>query len=267
MKKTFLLAVCASFLTLSFVNAADEPLKPLSMKVGDATRDALIYVPPTATKTPTPVVFVFHGHGGNMNGSSKSFHIHTLWPEAICVYPQGLLTPSRSDPEGKRSGWQTREGQQNDRDLKYFDELLGELKKKYQIDPKRIYATGHSNGGFLTYLLWSARGDVLAAVAPSAASGGGTPEKLQPKPCLHLAGQKDPLVAFDRQQEMMARVRKLNECKDEGTSYGDAGKLTCTVYPSKIGTPFVSAIHPGGHEFLKEAPTVIGKFFKENAKP
>ena len=48
--------------------------------------------------------------------------------------------------------------------------MLTTLKKDYRVDEKRIYATGHSNGGGFTYLLWAARGDVFAAVAPCAAA-------------------------------------------------------------------------------------------------
>jgi polyhydroxybutyrate depolymerase len=66
--------------------------------------------------------------------------------------------------------WQKTFGDQNDRDLKFFDAVLATLKKDCRIDEKRVYATGHSNGGAFTYLLWAARGDVFAAVAPCAAA-------------------------------------------------------------------------------------------------
>ena len=46
--------------------------------------------------------------------------------------------------------------------------MLARLKTDYKVDDKRIYSTGHSNGGGFTYLLWAARGDVFAAFAPSA---------------------------------------------------------------------------------------------------
>ena len=53
-------------------------------------------------------------------------------------------------------------GDQGDRDLKFFDEVLSTLKKEYKVDANRVYATGHSNGGAFTYLLWGERGDVFA---------------------------------------------------------------------------------------------------------
>ena len=106
-----------------------------------------------------------------MKYAANKFAYHKHWPEAIVVYMQGLNTPGTlTDPQGKLPGWQKTFGDQGDRDLKFFDAVLATLKKDYKVDEKRIYATGHSNGGGFTYLLWAARGDVFAAVAPCAAA-------------------------------------------------------------------------------------------------
>jgi polyhydroxybutyrate depolymerase len=57
----------------------------------------------------------------------------------------------------------------------------------------------------------------------------------------------------------------LNGCAAEGTAWAEK----CTLYPSSAGTPFVTYIHPGGHQFTAEAPALIVKFFREQpaAKP
>ena len=62
--------------------------------------------------------------------------------------------------------------EQGDRDLKFVDAILKTLREKYKVDDRRIFATGHSNGGGFTYLLWAARGKELAAIAPVAAGAG-----------------------------------------------------------------------------------------------
>ena len=148
------------------VLAADIPTR-MEWKVDGAVREALVYAPATARSAPSPVVFAFHGHGGTMKYAANKFAIQKHWPEAIAVYMQGLNTPGTlTDPQGKLPGWQKTFGDQGDRDLKFFDAVLATLKKDYKVDENRIYATGHSNGGGFTYLLWAARGDVLAAVAP-----------------------------------------------------------------------------------------------------
>ena len=252
----------ALLLLLPAFLSAEQPARR-EWTVDGVTREALVHAPSKAKTEATPLVFAFHGHGGTMNNAARTFAYHTLWPDAIVVYPQGLNTPGRlTDPEGKKPGWQSGPGDQGDRDLKFFDTILESLRHDCKVDAKRIYATGHSNGGGFTYLLWAMRGDRFAAVAPSAAAAPKVQSLLKPKPVLHLAGENDPLVKYAWQQFTMTALRKLNEC-GEGKSW----EKFCTLYPSKIGTPVVTFIHPGGHQFPSEAPATIVKFFKEHARP
>lgn len=239
---------------------AAEPVRR-EWSVDGVAREALVYAPPAAKTAPTPVVFAFHGHGGTMRNAARSFAYHTHWPEAIVVYMQGLNTPGRlTDPEGKRTGWQHGPGEQKDRDLKFFDAVLAALKTDYKVDDRRVYCTGHSNGGGFTYLLWATRGDVFAAVAPSAATAGRVLKDLKPLPVLHVAGEKDDLVKFDWQKRMIDQLRKLNGCDTDGKEWAKR----CTLYPSKTGTPVVAYIHPGDHKFPADVPPVVVKFFKEH---
>lgn len=236
----------------------------LDITVEGVSRSGFIYAPTTAKELPAPVVFVWHGHGGTALNAGRSFAMYKHWPEAISVYLQGLNTPGQlTDPEGKKSGWQHGAGAQDDRDLKLFDAVLAHLKEHYKMDTKRIFSTGHSNGGGFTYLLWQTRPDVLCAVAPSAASSirlRDTPFK--PKPCLHLAGTADPLVKFEWQQQAIAKVKEINQCEPEGKPWAP----NCTLYPSKVSASLITFILPGGtHKFPEEAPALIAKFFKEQA--
>ena len=228
-------------------------------------REALLHVPAKAQTEPCPLVFGFHGHGGNMNNAARMYHVHTLWPEAIVVYPQGLNTKGQlTDPEGKKPGWQGGVGAEGDRDLKFFDVMLSTLEKEFKVDPKRIYSTGHSNGGGFTYLLWAERGDKFAAFGPSAAASRRALRDLKPKPMIHIAGENDPLVKFSWQKLTMEAVRRGNQC-GEGTPW--EGEKGCTLYRSKIGAPVVTFIHPGPHTYAGEAPALIVKFFKQHALP
>lgn len=226
-------------------------------------REALVYVPVSAKKEAAPLVFAFHGHGGRMMGAVRMFRIHEVWPEAIVVYPQGLKTPGKlTDPEGKRPGWQSGAGNQEDRDLKFFDAMLADLSGKFKVDSKRIYSTGHSNGGAFTYLLWAERGEKLAAVAPSAAIGDRDLKKAKPLPVMHLAGANDPLVKFAWQKIMIGVVKRWNGCSEQGQEWADLA----TLYPSEDGAPLVTVTHPGGHEFLASAPELIARFFKSQKR-
>jgi polyhydroxybutyrate depolymerase len=239
---------------------ATNYLQQMSFTVNGVQRTALVHVPAHAGTTNTPVVFVFHGHGGSAENAAHSFAMERQWPEAISVYMQGLKTPGQlTDPQGNLPGWQAAVGDQGDRDLLFFDTVLARLKHDYKVDTKRIYCTGHSNGGGFTYLLWLTRGDVFAAVAPSAAAARYA-NQLTPKPAIIIAGQDDPLVDFTSQKFMMAVVRHINGCIVIGESWAQQ----CTIYPSPSGTPLVTFIYPGGHEFNPAAPALIVKFFKQH---
>ncbi len=255
--------LCLALLATARPALAADTLTRRTWTVDGTNREALVYIPSQAKRNPAPVVFAFHGHGGSMQNAARSFSYHTRWPEAIVVYMQGLNTPGRlTDPEGKKPGWQSGVGDQGDRDLKFFDSVLASLNSEYHVDAKRLYATGHSNGGGFTYLLWAARGDRLAAVAPSSAAAARTFLQLKPKPVLHVAGEQDPLVKFAWQRQTMDALRKLNQCGEGQPWEGERG---CTIYPSPLGAPVVTFIHPGTHQFPAAAPAIIVKFFKQHA--
>lgn len=233
--------------------------------IGDDQREALVRIPDGIGDKPAPLVLVFHGHGGTMRNAMRSFGLHKIWPEAIVVYPQGLNTPGQlTDPEGKKSGWQSSAGQLGDRDLKFVDKILADLKAETKVDADRIYSTGHSNGGGFTYLLWAERGDIFAAMAPSSAAGFRNLPKMKPKPMLHIAGETDNLVRFPMQTRMIDMVKRLDGCESEGKPWN--GIKWCREYESKTGTPVVTMIHPGGHKFESEAPAAIVRFFKEHTR-
>jgi polyhydroxybutyrate depolymerase len=236
-----------------------------SWKLGGLVREALAYRPSKKTQTPAPLVFGFHGHGGNALNAARTFKIHQLWPEAMVVYMQGVPTPGKlTDPQGKRNGWQSSAEDYRGRDLKFFDAVLRRLKAKYKIDNRRIYATGHSNGGGFTYLLWAHRPDVFAAIAPSAAGSRSLrTAKPKPIPVMHLAGRRDTLVRFTWQERTMQQVRTINGCAAEGSNWAK----DCTLYPGGKGAVFVSFIHSGTHKYPAGAPALIVRFFKAHARP
>jgi polyhydroxybutyrate depolymerase len=257
----FMVAALLAGLTVGL--SAAESMARRTWTVDGVEREGLVHLPAKATAQPVPLVFAFHGHGGSMRQAARSFELHALWPEAAVVYLQGLNTPGKlSDPEGRKAGWQHDRGEQGDRDLKFFDVVLADLRKAYRIDDRRVYAMGHSNGGIFTYLLWATRGDVFAAVAPSGAAAPRLLRLLKPKPVLHVAGESDPLVKYDWQRRTIDAVLKLNQA-GPGVAWPHGGKL----HASKIGAPVVDWTHPGGHEFPAAARSAIVKFLQAHARP
>ncbi len=254
----------AVLIVLAAARLGAEQLERLTWVVDGVTREALVHVPASIPAGGAPLVFAFHGHGGSMTQASRSFPIHEKWPAAIVVYPQGLPTVGQlTDPKGERAGWQGRAGAEGDRDLKFFDAMFAGLKKRYGVDGRRVYSTGHSNGGGFTYLLWAERGDIFAAMAPSSALLGRGFRGLTPKPVLHVGSPQDELVKFAWQERMLDHVLKLNGC---GAFKPDA--MGYTDYPSKSGNDVAVYLHAGGHKYPSEvAPELIVKFFQAHPAP
>lgn len=237
--------------------AAQTPqTQVVSFKIEGIERTAMVVAPAAPTAHP-PVVFGFHGHGGNGRQFARSAGIVGSWPEAVMVFPNGLPSPGITDPEGKKPGWQQRAGEQNDRDLKFFDAMLAWVDKTYHADPKRRFAMGHSNGGRFTYLLWAERGDQLAAYGPSGSPGWTLVPKLRPASAFFIAGERDPLIPFASQKRTIdALVRKFGVGEWKGTGLVQWAE-------GRDGVRFGSYLHPGGHEYPQAGARATVELFQK----
>ena len=246
--------------------AQDARLLEQSWVVDEVERTAWVRVPELEGDSKAPLVFAWHGHGGSSRASSRSFKTHEHWPEAIVVYPQGLKTPGFYDPEGKRSGWETKAKADENKDLKFFDVMLADFLERGIVDERRIHSTGHSNGGGFTYTLLFERGSVFASMAPSSSAVPRSYRRSQPEhvPIFHLAGEADDVVLMRWQQPAINALLGYNEC---GEPVRWADHPLCKLYPSEVGAPVVTYIHPGGHRMPKDSGELFVRFFKEHPKP
>lgn len=240
--------------TLGTVSLAHA--EALSWTVNGTTRRAIVYAPRSAS-LPVPLVLSFHGHGDDMQNFQHT-NLHVAWPDAVVAYFDGL--PS---PRDGYQGWQTERGQDGDRDLALVDAAIAALRLKYKIDPARIYATGFSNGANFTYLLWSERPDVLAAVAPVAARLRPSVVLKQPKPLFHVAGIQDRQIAFADQKDAIEVAKRANGVTGPGESCGEG----CTLFSSRQGAPVMTWIHPGGHDYPAVTSARIVAFFRQHRLP
>jgi polyhydroxybutyrate depolymerase len=250
------------FLFILGIGSGAFGAKPIMMKSSDEgiDREALLF-PPDVTNpaAKVPVIFVFHPHGNAPQQTAEMMHFQTDWPEALVIYMQGLPTPGLlGDAEGTYPGWQQTPGQLEDRDLKFFDIVLTAIRERYPVDDRRIYATGFSNGGFFTYLLWAKRPQIFAAFATGACTILPAVQITEPRAVFHAAGKNDLLALFADQEKTMAELRKLNGCSEQGESCATG----CTLYPSTKGAPVETFIYPAGHSYPPEASELIVKFFK-----
>ena len=80
----------------------------------------------------------------------------------------------------------------------FMRQILSDLETVIQIDPKRIYAVGYSNGGMLAHRLACEMSDVFAAVASMAGSLVFDPcDPQEPVSVLHIHGLLDQDVPFE----------------------------------------------------------------------
>ncbi len=232
--------------------------------VDGVEREALVFAPRSndRERAKPPLVFVFHGHGGSMRSAARSFALHRSMPEAVVVYPQGLRTPTARDPEGQRAGWQTQEGEQGDRDLRFVDAMLAD----FDVDRLHVHATGHSNGGGFTYLLYATRSETFASIAPSSSGAARKLAGREPiaRPILHLAGRNDEVVSFDNQQRTIEALVRAAQAGD-GEPWTEV--RGATLHRAKNGAHVATWFHDGGHELPDEGWRAVAAFLRRTPMP
>ncbi len=260
MKRSYHFVLFTFFTTLILQHQAQAAGTPMTWTIDGVQREALVFAPSSNKPGQKhPVIFGFHGHGGNMNRASMGMHFQDLWPEAIVVYPQGLPTTSRRDPNGNFPGWQSEVGQDGDRDLKFFDAMLSDLKKKYSVDSSKVFTVGFSNGSIFSYLLWAERAKDLAAIGICAGRIGAN-APTEARPLIAIAGQNDRVLPFSEQESTLATARQVDHAEDTPKSCGE----NCSLYSAgKSGSPVMVFIHPGGHMFPPWASQAMVNFFKK----
>jgi len=234
-----------------------------TFNIDGVERAAIIY-PNTkpAPKTGAPLALGFHGHGGRAEFVARRWSLHTLWPEAVVIYLQGLPTATTIDPDGARPGWQIAPGGQNDRDAHFVDAVIERAQKQYRIDPDRIYAIGHSNGARFANVLWKTRGEKFAAFCFASAQGGLMIRDATPRSIFAIAGENDRIVRYDgqvRSIEVYRSVLKTDSSKAVTKGY-------MKIEPGINGTELVTYLHPDGHEFPEGAPPLVVEFFKRHSR-
>ena len=130
-------------------------------------------------------------------------------------------------PEGINNGWDI----SGDRDINLIKDLIAQMKKDFDIDEKRVYLSGFSMGGMLTYHAMNKIPDVIAAFAPISGypMWGFTYTGKRAIPVIHHHGTGDDVCVYSNVQRNIDELVKKNKCSSTPTitqNYGGYSHIT-----------------------------------------
>jgi polyhydroxybutyrate depolymerase len=235
----------------------------IHLTAGGLPRTAILFSPAHPPKGGAILLVVLHGHSGDAAEFADKTNLPALWPEAYVVFPQGLPAPGGQDPDATQPGWQKNVGELGDRDLQLFDELLNHISSKKKTGFKKVYVAGFSNGGRMTFVLWSARPKVISAVAVCA--GNSTSKDLDstfsPKPAVLIHGKDDDRMVYTSAVESINAVLAAN--KTRASLPGWPWRPTTMLYRAgRGGADTLVITHPGGHSWPTRFSQDVVNFFK-----
>ena len=204
MKKLIIIFFCLHSKTW-----AQETLNE-SITQNDLVRDYIVHIPGSYdNKVPIPLVLCFHGYGGTASGISyTNFNDVSDTANFIVVYPQGTLLKRKS--HWNVGGW-TLDSKIDD--VGFISSLLDSLSERYNINQSRIYSTGMSNGGYMSFLLACQLSDRIAAIA--SVTGSMTPQTYnlcnpqRPIPVLQIHGTNDQKVPYKGNRKWSLSINKV----------------------------------------------------------
>jgi polyhydroxybutyrate depolymerase len=260
-----------------------------TLTVGDLKRSYLVHVPAKYDpKKQTAVVLAFHGGGANAENMVVFSGLNRKADDAgfIVVYPNGtgrLENRLLSFNGGNCCSYAMTNKID---DVEFTRKLLEDLAKSANIDPKRVFATGMSNGGIISYRLASELSDRIAAIAPVGGPMG--TETCKPKrsvSVIHFHGTDDEFAPFKGgkgkgpsgtefysvEHSVQAWV-KANGCEKEPvvTKFPDTARDGTTIIRKTYGSGrggsevVLIVVEGGGHTWPGKEPRLkaLGKSTK-----
>lgn len=277
MKTTPIIALAALLLIAAASCKKDNPdtiqygKNRVTTMVDGSEREYYVHVPEAYDgSTAVPVVFMLHGTSGdgekfyNISGwkeVGEAENILTVFPSSwrYCIIDEGVqktTTKWNSQP----AEWQFCPDETPRDDIKFLNQIIDELSDKYNVDEKRIYLAGFSNGGQMAALCSVMMSDVLAAVVENAGSfyTDTTWTPLRRLPTAFQLGNKDQGAGVDAEEIPLSKLDTIllnpdflpgraagTHVKSFGlnpnfTITGDTSTAVIATYPSLDGNPNVS---------------------------
>jgi polyhydroxybutyrate depolymerase len=167
-----------------------------TVAVNGLTRSFFVHLPPGYDdQTALPVVLVLHGASESTEGVEQLSGMSSKADKEnfIAVYPSGT---------GRLPTWNAGNccgyAQLNHiDDVAFLRALIDKIEQDYAVDPKRIFATGISNGAMMSYRLACELSDRIAAIAPVEGAQNLQCKPSDPVSVIIFHGTADHLVPFE----------------------------------------------------------------------
>ena len=239
---------------------SSTPLKTgnFTESIGGTNRKWMLDVPANydASK-PYRLIFVWHplGGSGSQVASGGYNGLKSLANNTTVFATADGLSGSNSETSG--TGWWNANGG----DMKLVQAMLDKINGGLCIDQSRIFSTGFSFGGMMSYTL-PFEFNVFRAVAPCSGKGGVIPytEKYtNPIPIMAFHGDADTFVATNLGKAFFEKYATRNKCGSQTQAVSPNG---CVQYQG-CAMPSTWCLFPGGHTTWSEEPAAIWKFFSQ----
>jgi polyhydroxybutyrate depolymerase len=227
-----------------------------SLSVGGVARTYRLYVPDGLPEH-APLVVMLHGGFGSGRQAEKAYgwDAEADAGHFVVAYPDGL---NRAWNTG--GGCCGPPGRTGVDDVGFLTALVDEVGREVPLDPERVYATGISNGGIMSYTLACTTG-VFAAVGPDAATQLGDCAHPKPASVIHVHGTGDHNIPYDGRPgngvatidgppvpEVNARWRSVDRCDEPKVTV--AGPVTRSLASCPDGRAVeLVTVDGGGHEW------------------
>ena len=214
---------------------------------GGMERSYLLYVPTRyKSNRPMPMVFNFHGLGSNGAQQYAYSELSALAEKFkfIMVSPNGV---GNSWNAGFCCGAAV--AAQID-DVGFTSDMIDEISSDYCVNPDRVYSTGMSNGGYMSYRLACDLADRIAAIGPVAAANRTVScDPSRPVPVIAMNGTDDLLVDYADGLVSVQAWAAANACSDIPEVVYDKGDVTCVTYENcaENATSQLCTVDGGGH--------------------
>ena len=212
----------------------------VQIKHDGQSRRLIITTPKTfGHQGPYPVLFCFHGAGGKAEGQSKRWSPHADERGLIVISAEAV------QPQAK---WNFRDkfhAEEHD-DVGFVLKVVEALITNKIVDPKAVYATGHSSGGLFCYRL--AKETVLfAALSPMSCGmvkGAHDPgEKTKPVSIMQVIGDQDksfngssnPKVTMYSAAKRIDVWRTFNRCRPDPVVVNKGEEVVVYTYANQSG--------------------------------